>query len=197
MTMVDTEYFNIAELKNIYYLPINRKNKIYLDFKKPKRVLSILFQSQLSFDMFYRELKDTIKIVENNKPRPLKAVFSENYVTNCFDPKSLEFVNVKDFENRILDTKFLRKLVLENCSLPKMPVGIGDLTIKYFSISGSKLANSQYDKNTFWNWTSLNTICETLKTLNIDSVGLKSLPFEIMFLKNLHTLSAANNKLVN
>lgn len=123
-------------------------------------------------------------------------VFSENYVSNCFDPKSLEFVNVNDFENHILDTNFFRKLILENCSFPKVPVGIGHLPIKYFSISGSKLENLQYDKNTFWNWTSVNTICETLKTLNIDLVGLKSLPFEIMFLKNLYKLSAAKNKLV-
>ncbi|XP_060845959.1 uncharacterized protein LOC132925596 [Rhopalosiphum padi] len=41
----------------------------------------------------------------------------------------------------------------------------------------------------------MTSICNTLKYLNLDSTGLKRLPFEIMFLKNLYLSSARYNEL--
>lgn len=85
---------------------------------------------------------------------------------------------------------------MENCVLPNLPVHIGHLPIVYLSLSGSKLGMSQYDRDTLWDWMTVDTIDKTLTTLKMDAIGLQTLPFEIMHLKKLQTLSIAKNKLV-
>lgn len=195
----NTKNYNIALLENIYCKFIKEK-KIGLQFKDPRQVLLIVADDKQMLYMFYQQLRDIMNgknVIIGTRQMP-KVVPAKKDVINRFDPMSTEFVAIKRFDNRVLNMRHLSVLVLEKCELPTMPIQIGHLPIKYLSLSGSKLATtSVYERDTFWNWTSINTICETLTTLKMDSIGLKKLPFEILFLRNLETLSAAKNKLVS
>jgi len=183
--------YNLAMLENIYCKFIGER-KIGFEFKKPRHALLIVADDKKMIYMFYRQLKDII----NGKNIIIGSRRHISDVINRFDPISLDFIPVNRFDTHILNMGILSKLVLENCNLPKMPIQVGYLPIQYLSISNSKLATSLYDQGVFWNWTSIITICDTLQTLKMDSVGLKSLPFEIFFLKNLQTLSVSKNNLV-
>lgn len=125
-----------------------------------------------------------------------RKVPPKHRLSNRFDPGSFEFVADTHFDKRILNMKHLNRLILENCNLPTLPIDIGNLPIEYLSLTGSKLATTQIEQDTFWNWMSMNTISNTLDTLKMDSVDLKVLPFETLFLKNLRSLSVSNNSLV-
>lgn len=187
------KFFNLAMLKNLYNKFIT-EGKMGLEFRDPKQVLLIDSKHKSEVLMFYTHIKaivdgKNVKISTHQMP---KTVSIKKAVINRFDPTAIEFIAVDRFDNRILNMRLLSTLVLEKCDLPTIPVEIGHLPIKYLSISGSKLPTNQ---DTFWNWTSITKICDTLTILKMDSIGMKKLPFEIMFLKNLQTLSATNNSL--
>jgi len=148
--------------------------------------------------MFFRQIKNIIagkNVLIGTRQMP-KTIPAKKDLINRFDPMSLNFVAVNRFDNRVLNMRHLCRLVLENCDLQTLPIQIGHLPIKYLSISGSKLPTSRHELDIFWNWTSIMTICQSLTVLKMDSIGLKKLPFEIFFLKNLQTLSVSNNNLV-
>jgi len=189
--------YKLTMLQNIYRNFI-KEGKLGLEFSEPRQALLIVCEDKRLLYLFFRQLKNIIdgnNVIISTRPMP-KNVPSKNELVNRFDPSSMQFVAVKRFDNRVLNMRFLSKLVLEDCDLPTIPLQIGHLPIKYLSITGSKLPTSENELDVFWNWTSITTICYTLKTLKMDSVGLKKLPFEIFFLKNLQTLSASNNRLV-
>jgi len=184
-------------LENIYCKFLEEK-KIGLEFREPRQALLIVADDKKMLYMFYRQLKDIIagkNVIIGTRHMP-KTVPAKNDVNIRFNPMCVEFVAVNSFDSRVLNMTLLNKLVLENCDLPTIPEQTGHLPIKYLSISNSKLATTQYDQDIFWNWASKATICNTLTTLKMDSIGLKSLPLEISFLRNLRTLSASNNNLV-
>jgi hypothetical protein len=190
-------HYDIAMLEDIYYKYI-KERKMGLEFKVPRQLLLIIADDKDMLYLLYHQLIDII----NGKnvvigTRHLLNTASGNFNHNLdYSTKPLEFVAINRFDNSLLNMKHLGKLVLENCDLPTIPAEIGSLPIRYLSMSGSKLPTSRFNQNTFWNWMSMDTVCGTLLTLKMDSVGLKSLPFEILFLKNLQTLSAAKNMLV-
>ncbi|XP_026815921.1 uncharacterized protein LOC113555647 [Rhopalosiphum maidis] len=190
-------HYDIAMLEHIYYKFI-KERKMGLEFKEPRQMLLIIADDKEMLHSFYHQLIDIIngKNVIIGTRHLLNMANSNNYNNNIgCNTKPVDFVDIDRFNNSLLNMKHLGKLVLENCDLPTIPVQIGNLPIKYLSISGSKLPTSQFNQDTFWNWMSMDTICGTLSTLKMDSIGLKSLPFEILFLKNLQTLSAAKNML--
>ncbi|XP_025198198.1 uncharacterized protein LOC112596654 [Melanaphis sacchari] len=185
--------YNLAMVKNIFRRFIT-EGKLGLEFTEPKHVLLIDSEQKSEVIMFHAQIKailDGKKVNIGSRLMP-KAVSTKKAVINRFDPKALKFVAENRFDNRVLNMRHLTTLVLEKCDLPTIPVEIGHLPITYLSISGSKLATNQ---DTFWNWTSITTICDTLLVLKMDSLGLKRLPFEIMFLRNLQELSISHNYL--
>lgn len=188
------KFFNLAMLKNLYNKFIT-EGKMGLEFRDPKQVLLIDSKHKSEVLMFYTHIKAIVdgKNVKISTHKMPKTVSIKKAVINRFDPTAIEFIAVDRFDNRVLNMRHLSTLVLEKCDLPTIPVEIGRLPIKYLSISGSKLPTNQ---DTFWNWMSITKICNTLTVLKMDSIGMKKLPFEIMFLKNLQTLSATNNSLV-
>lgn len=189
--------YKLTMLQNIYHKFI-KEGKMGLEFREPREALLIVCEDKSLLYKFFRQLQNIIKgknVTIRTRQMP-KTVPSKNDLINRFDPMSLQFVAVSCFDNRVLNMRQLSKLVLENCYLPIIPVEIGHLPIKYLSISGSTLPTSKIEEDIFWNWTSIATICSTLTTLKMDSVGMKQLPFEIFFLKNLQTLSVSNNNLV-
>uniref|UniRef100_A0A2S2PAV2 Leucine-rich repeat protein 1 n=1 Tax=Schizaphis graminum TaxID=13262 RepID=A0A2S2PAV2_SCHGA len=187
------EYFNLAMLKKVYHEFV-AEGKMGLEFMEPKKLLTIDSKDKSDVYMLYNQIKDIIdgKKVNIATCQITKTVSDKKAVVNPFDPTALKFVAVDRFDNCVLNMRHLTTLVLEKCTLPTIPVEVGNLPITYLSISDSKLPTNQ---DTFWNWTSITTICDTLTTLKMDSIDMKRLPFEIMFLKNLQTLSAAKNEL--
>uniref|UniRef100_A0A2S2NTU5 Protein lap1 n=1 Tax=Schizaphis graminum TaxID=13262 RepID=A0A2S2NTU5_SCHGA len=185
--------FNLAMLNKVYHKFV-AEGKMGLEFKEPKQLLSIDSKDKTEVNMLYAQIKaivDGKKVIIATRQMP-KTVSVKKAVMNRFDPMALEFVAIDHFDNRVLNMRHLTTLVLEKCDLPTIPIEIGRLPIKYLNISGSKLPINQ---DTLWNWTSITVICDTLISLKMDSIGIKRLPFEIMFLKNLQTLSATKNKL--
>jgi len=189
--------YKLTMLQNIYHSFI-KEGKIGLEFSEPRQALLIVCEDKRLLYLFYRQLKNIIDgkdVIMSTHQMP-KTVPAKHQFINRFHPSTLEFIADGFFDKRILNMRHLSKLVLENCDLPTIPAQIGNCPIKYLSISGSKIPTSQDELDVFWNWTYSTTICNTLKTLKMDSIGLKKLPFEIFFLKNLQTLSASNNSLV-
>ncbi|KAE9522401.1 hypothetical protein AGLY_017232 [Aphis glycines] len=56
------------------------------------------------------------------------------------------------------------------------------------------MPTSQHAQDIYWSWTSKPTISDTLTILKMDTASLTRLPFEILYLKNLQTLSVNNNQ---
>ncbi|XP_026819895.1 uncharacterized protein LOC113558598 [Rhopalosiphum maidis] len=189
----NNEYFNLAMVKKIYHQFV-ADGKMGLEFIEPKKILMIDSQDKSDVYTLYTQIKDIVdgKKVNIATCQMPKTVSNKKAVVNRFDPTALKFVAVDRFDNRVLNMRHLTTLVLENCELPTIPVEVGSLPITYLSISDSKLPTNQ---DTFWNWTSITTICDTLTTLKMDSIGITRLPFEITFLKNLQTLSTTKNEL--
>ncbi|KAL4104465.1 hypothetical protein QTP88_019763 [Uroleucon formosanum] len=191
-----TKSYKLTMLQNIHHNFI-REGKMGLEFSEPRQLLLIVCKDKALLYLFFRKLKNIINgkdviISTRQMPRMVPAIHE---TVNRFHPSSLQFVSIRYFDNRILNMRHLNRLVLEDCDLPTIPVQIGNLPITYLSITGSKLPTSQSELDVFWNFTSLSTICYTLRTLKMDSIGIKHLPFEIFFLKNLQTLSASYNNL--
>ncbi|XP_026821244.1 leucine-rich repeat protein soc-2 homolog [Rhopalosiphum maidis] len=169
-------------LRFVYHANIGN-GKLELEFKKPNKLLLIESLDINCLDDIIRIMADERKIMVNEL---------RERIINRFDPTAVQCIALDSFDKRILNMTHLTSLRLENCDLPTIPVEIGRLPIEVLSIRGSKLPTNQ---DTFWNWISMTSICNTLKSLNLDSTGLKRLPFEIMFLKNLYSLSARYNEL--
>lgn len=107
---------------------------------------------------------------------------------------------LKPFDHNTMqnfDVTYLRTLVLENCYLPHLPEAIGNLTLSSISLNGSRINMSKYDQDLFWDWMTKHDISTSLVVLEMNSIGLTELPFEIIHLKRLRTLSVSNNKLVS
>ncbi|KAL4104470.1 hypothetical protein QTP88_019768 [Uroleucon formosanum] len=188
--------YELTMLQNIYHNFI-REGKMELDFSEPRQLLLIVCKDKALLYLFFRKLKNIIngKDEMNDTRQAPRTVPPGHEIVNRFHPSSLFFVSYRHFDIRILNMRHLNTLVLEDCDLPTIPVQIGNLPISSLSITGSKLPTSQNELDVFWNFTSLSVICYTLRTLKMDSIGMKHLPFEIFFLKNLQTLSASNNNL--
>lgn len=189
--------YRVAHLDNVYTKEAAR-GKISLLFKRPKHRVVLLADNVNMLNLFLHQLHNIIrsKNVVTRAKQMLISNLAVKDITNRFSLTSTEFVAIDHFDRRILNIINLNKLVLENCVLPNLPEQIGDLPLAFLSLSGSTLGASQYERDTLWDWMSVNTINQTLKTLHMDSINLMILPFEILFLKNLETLSISNNKLV-
>lgn len=125
-----------------------------------------------------------------------KDVVSKKKVIDMFSPECLKFIVIDQFDSRILNMRNLKRLIMEKCSLPFLPEQIGDLPIEYLSLTGSDITATQPNRDTYWNWMCAERISNTLTTLKLDCLGLSSLPFELMYLKNLEILSLGFNSLV-
>lgn len=203
LTIKNSMYPNCINYKVVDLEAIHTKfvkdGKATLRFKQPKHQILLNADDRNMLFMFLRQIQDIIsgKDVKIGTRQIPKKIPPKKEV-NRFDPSVREFIATDRFDKRILNMRQLHSLILENCILPSLPENIGDLPISSLSISGSKLSTtSQYDQDIYWNWMSKITIGNTLTSLKMDSVNLKILPFEIMFLRKLQDLSLAKNKLVS
>jgi len=118
---------------------------------------------------------------------------SESYHTDI-----TKFIGKNDFNTLFgLNIVYLRTVALENCDLSYLPAGIGNLPIVSLSLNGSKLNMPDRGGNYVWDWMTKDIICRTLNEFKMNSIGLKKLPFEIIHLKKLYSLSVSNNALVS
>jgi len=189
--------YKVANIDKVHSKFVN-DGKLGLRFKQPQHLLLIQAEDKKMLKMFLHQIQDILNgknVIIASRHMP-KAVPPKKEVVNPLDPETLEYTAINRFDKRILNMNNLNKLVMENCILPSLPVHIGNLPISYLSLSFSDLnAPLQYDRDTYWNWMSMDTISNTLTTLKMDSIGMKIFPFEIFFLRNLETLSVAKNKL--
>lgn len=189
--------YNVDQLEDLHCKFI-KDGKLGLRFTQPNHLVLIHADDKLMIKMFLSQIQDilvgkSVMIGTRHMPRKVPP---KRKLMSRFNPISFEFVADNHFDKRILNMKHLNRLILENCNLPSLPIDIGNLPIECLSLTGSKLATTQFEQDTFWNWMSMKTISNTLDTLKMDSVDLKVLPFETLFLKNLRSLSVANNGLV-
>ncbi|VVC43715.1 Leucine-rich repeat,Leucine-rich repeat domain, L domain-like,Leucine-rich repeat, typical subtype [Cinara cedri] len=188
--------YDLAELENVHHKFI-KQGKLGLRFEQPNHLVLIKSDDKPLLELFLMQIqniviKRPVVIATRHMPRTIPP---KKKCVNRFNPMSREFVAINRFDNRVLNMKQLNYIVLENCDVPSLPIDVGNLPIAYLSLSNSKLATTQYEQDIFWNWMSMNTISNTLKTLRLDHVDLRVLPFETLFLKNLETLSVSNNNL--
>jgi len=181
------------------FFSLLKEGRIAFEFKKPRDFLSLEFKSKRMAYVLYRTMEDIFygkNVIIDNNQNP-DALHANNAVIDNFDLNASEIKVVDSFDNRILNMKCLSTLVLEDCNSLVLPEEIGHLPIKNLNISGSEMPTSQHAQDIYWNWTSKPTISGTLRTLKMDSINLTKLPFEILYLKNLQTLSINNNLLVS
>lgn len=203
MSLKNTMYpagidYQIANLERVHNKFVS-EGKLSLLFKQPKHMVAVKGDDVKMLKLFMNQLQSIVsgkdvKLVPVPMPKVMPPVRRSH--GNYLDPMTTEFVASNLFDQRILNMRHLNKLVLEECCLPRLPEQIGYLPIVYLSMSGSRLRSTQYDRDTFWDWMAVDKISRTMITLKMDSVGLQILPFEIMFLQNLQTLSVNKNRLV-
>jgi len=119
----------------------------------------------------------------------------ESFLANAL--KAFGYINNNPNTMQNFDPTHLRMIALENCNLPYLPEGIGNLTLSSLSLNGSRLNMSKYGQDLLWDWMTKDNISKSLNVLEMNSIGLNKLPFEIIHLKRLQTLSVSNNKLVS
>lgn len=159
--------------------------KVTLCFQNPRQEL-LVNADRLDLSMFLAQLNDLIN------SRHLDIALDGN-----INPEFSNIIALEHFYRQNLNAKYLTALVLENCVISYMPVDLGNLPISYLSLTSCTINTSRERHNTFWNWMSEDTIRKTLTTLKMNSVGLKVLPFEMIYLNKLQTLSLAKNNLVS
>lgn len=184
--------YMIADLEGIDSSQIT-ECRMAICFKQPKHQFiinvyddGVIDKPPLQLNMFLENLKGIIA------KKSINVRLNELY-----NPKFSSFITIDHFDKNNLNLDHLSSLVLENCVLSSISAQIGHLPISYLSLTGSTLGTSQLEQDTFWDWMSVDTIGETLNILEMNSVGLETLPYEIIFLRKLETLSIAYNKLVN
>lgn len=184
--------YMIADLEGIDSSPIT-EGRMAICFKLPKHQFiidaydgGVIDKPPLQLNMFLENLKGIIA------KKSINVRLNELY-----NPRFSQYITIDHFDRNKLNLNHLSSLILENCVLSSLPTQIGHLPISYLSLTKSTLGTSQFEQDTFWNWMSVDTIGETLNILEMNSVGLETLPYEIIFLRKLETLSIACNKLVN
>lgn len=112
-----------------------------------------------------------------------------------YDPFFDRYVSSAKFEkhNALLVDRHLSTLVLENVVIDTVPAELFKGPITHLSLSKSAFGLC---KDKFWDWISTSGVCETIEILELNSMEMNNLPFEIMYMENLRVLSVANNKLV-
>jgi len=141
-------------------------------------------------DKMMKFLKDLRSLTKN-----LILNIGESFLANALKTFGLIDNNPNRMQN--FNPTHLRMIALENCNLPHLPEGIGHLTLSSLSLNGSRLNMSKYGQDLFWDWMTKNNISTSLNVLEMNSIGLNKLPFEIIHLKRLQTLSVSNNRLVS
>ncbi|XP_026809001.1 uncharacterized protein LOC113551148 [Rhopalosiphum maidis] len=157
--------------------------KIVLRFRKPRHEVVILTNDVGKAKNFSNDLICLIKNLNLN--------ISESFQTDI-----LKFFG-NNSSNTLsgFDVEYLRTVALENCDLSYLPAGIGNLPIVSLSLNGSKLNMPDSGRNYVWDWMTKDIISRTLNEFEMNSIGLKKLPYEIIYLKKLHSLSVSNNAL--
>lgn len=180
----ENSMYNIKVLKGVYTERVDEGILVF-GFRKPKQDVMLITDVPGQAKSFVKNLFNEIALANIKVKLDLR-----------YDPDINGYLGLKRFDRNTLDLGNLNVLILENCVLPSLFERIGDLAVSYLSVSGSTLGGNERERDVFWDWMCLDTVGETLKILEMNKVGLKSIPFEILYLKNLHTLSVAENQLV-
>lgn len=188
--------YNIANLKSVHSKFVG-EGKLTLLFNQPKHQIMLQTDDKPLLSIFLQQIRG----LATGKPvhirsQPLLKKIPPKKKKNNFDPTSRQFVALDRFDRRILNMYQLTSLSLENCQISCLPMELGNLPISFLNLSGSTLPSSGSDKDTLWNWMAADKISNSLIILKMDSIGLESVPFEMMFLQNLQELSLNKNSLV-
>ncbi|XP_060862424.1 leucine-rich repeat-containing protein 40-like [Metopolophium dirhodum] len=163
------------------------EKKVVLKFLKPNHELLVMSDD---VDKVMNFLKDLRSLAKN-----LILNIGESFLANAL--KTFGHINNNPNRMQNFNPTHLRMIALENCNLPHLPEGIGYLTLSSLSLNGSRLNMSKYGQDLFWDWMTKENISTSLNVLEMNSIGLNKLPFEIIHLKRLQTLSVSNNKLTH
>lgn len=177
-------YYDLIDLNGMH---LSKKfNKMTLRFPNAEHILFIVGDNRECLVSLKKDIKQAM--------RRLQCITNLEKGFN-FDQYFDNYVCLNEFHRfSLLNESMLTSLILENVVINIVPVKPMDSRIALLSLSNSKLG---LIKDKFWDWLSTSGICKTLQILEINSMELESLPFEIMYMENLHTLSVVNNKLVS
>lgn len=172
----------LKDLKGV----VNHDKKVMLKFQHPEHEVIVMTDD---IDTAKKFKEDLISLAKNLNLH-IEELFPHGIL--------IQFGNIvgcRTLQN--MDVSTLRIIALENCNLPNLPEGLGNLTISCLSLNGSKLYIPTSGSNTVWNWMTKRKISTSLNMLEINSMGLERLPSEIVYLKKIRILSVSNNKIVS
>jgi len=172
----------LEDLKGV----VNYEEKVVLRFRYPRHDVLVMTDN---FDTAKKFKEDLISLTKSLNLQ-IEELFPHGILSHfgCI-------VGCRTLQN--MDVSILRMIALENCNLPYLPEGLGNLTISSLSLNGSKLNIPTSGSNTVWNWMTKRKISTSLNVLEMNAMGLERLPFEIIYLKRIRALSVSNNKLVS
>lgn len=189
--------YRISDLVFVYN-KFMKDGKLTLRFKEPKHQILFNADDKSLLPHFLEQINNIcrgrhVRISSTKLP---KKIPRKKETINRFGPDTTEFQTIEQFDYRILNMHHLTSLSLKNCPLPVLPAELGNLPIQYLNLSGCSLPSLINQQALLWNWMSGNTINLTLTHLEMNSLDLELIPFEMMYLKNLKTLCMNKNRLV-
>lgn len=163
------------------------EEKFVMKFSKPDHELLIMSDDVDNVMSFLKNLTSFTKNLNLN--------IGESFLADAL--KRFGNINKNPTKMQNFNAANLRMIALENCYLPHLPEGIGHLALSSLSLNNSRLNMSKYGQDLFWDWMTKDNISTSLNVLEMNSIGLNKLPFEMIYLKKLKRLSVSNNKLVS
>jgi len=165
---------------------MSHKKEIVLKFLKPNYEVLVMADDEDQVNIFLKDLRS----------------LSENLILDIgksfLDHALRSFGHIYDYNiMQTFDPTRLRMIALENCNLPHLPEGIGNLALSSLRLNDSRISMSINGQDLFWDWMTKHNISTSLTVLEMNRMGLNKLPFEIIHLKRLQTLSVIGNDLVS
>lgn len=174
------QVYRLADLDGLW----SKRRFLALRFRSPKHQILARTDDPMKVTRFVKVLTTAIKGLR------VKPSLDSGY-----DPPMDRYTSPASFDRRDLNFSYVSTLILEHCAVPELTVG--PAPIAHISLSNSTLGANEAECDCFFDWMTSDAVTRSLEVLEMNNCKLDKLPYELLYLQKLNTLSVAGNKLVS